>query len=256
MQDQQQAQNNKEPQPKPQQEPQQQPQEARLPPGSLTLKGQSQDERFRITYEARQVLLNVCSGPTTEIVGQVAKGLLVVPGQWARLSSISASGTWLKTESFSVGDTVITHTQGHSVGRILEAYRKLRASHPDLMSQLEIMSQPASNVDSVILAWCIEAQAEQWQRDCFSSVFSDTAAQSMYVANQLSCLVAEKCTSKLQLTDTDFSKQFKAQFRQKLGELRSQWQELRKDSDELWKVAAWIRPLTKTSLEEQLGLGP
>ena len=100
-----------------------------------------------------------------------------------------------------MGDTVITHTQGHSVGRILEAYRKLRASHPDLMSQLEIMSQPASNVDSVILAWCIEAQAEQypatlWQRDCFSSVFSDTAAQSMYVANQLSCLVAEKCTSR------------------------------------------------------------
>ena len=243
VQDQQQAQNKEEPQPqpKPQHEPQQQPQEARLPPGSLTLKGQSQDEGFRITYEARQLLLHVCSGPTTEIVGEVAKGLLVVPGQWARLSNISASGTWVKTGSFSVGETVITHTQGHSVGRILEAYRKLRASDQDLVSQVEIMSQAASNVDSVILAWCIEAQAEQypatlWQRDCFSSVFSDTAAQSMYVANQLSCLVAEKCTSKLQLTDTDFSKQFKAQFRQKLGELRSQWQELKKDSDELWKV--------------------
>ena len=189
VQDQQQAQNNKEPQPQPQQEPQQQPQEARLPPGSLTLKIQSQDARFRITHEARQVLLNVCSGPTTEIVGQVAKGLLVVPGQWARtLSSLTLRGT-------------------QSALRLTGSSELLT----DLMSQVEIMSQPASNVDSVILAWCIEAQAEQypatlWQRDCFSSVFSDTAAQSMYVANQLSCLVAEKRSSSQTLTSASSSK--------------------------------------------------
>ena len=169
-----------------------------------------------------------------------------MPGQWARLSNISASGTWLKTESFSVGDTVITHTQGHSVGRILEAYRKLRASHPDLMSQVEIMSQPASNVDSVILAWCIEAQAEQypatlWQRDCFSSVFPDTAAQSVYVAKQLSCLVAEKCTSKLQLTDTDFSKQFTANNPTPRG-LRWPWQCLRGSS-----LVVWAHPLSRAT---------
>ena len=42
------------------------------------------------------------------------------------------------------------------------------------------------------------------------------------MANQLGGLVAEKCTSKLQLTDTDFTKQFKAQFRAELGDLRSE----------------------------------
>ena len=33
----------------------------------------------------------------------------------------------------------------------LEAFRKVRASHPELVAQLDIMSQPAANVDSVIL---------------------------------------------------------------------------------------------------------
>ena len=171
----------------------------------------------------------------------MGKGLLVVPGQWARLSNISDSGTWLKTESFKVGDTVITRTQGTSAGRILLPYRKLRQSHPELMSKIELMQQPAANVDSVILSWSIEAQAQQypaslWQRDCFISVFSDTATKAMALANKVSCLVAEKCTSKLQITDTDFSKQFKAMVRTKLIELRAQWQKQRKEEHSVWKV--------------------
>ena len=65
------------------------------------------------------------------------------------------------------------------------------------------------------------AQASIWMTDCFSSVFSDSATESMALANQLSCLVAE---NKLQITDTDFAKQFKALARNKLIELRNQWQ--------------------------------
>ena len=165
----------------------------------------------------------------------------MVPGQWARLSNISAAGTWLRTETFSVGEKQVVRKKGASAGRILESYRKLRDSHPDLMSKLEIMSQPASNVDSVILSWCIEAQSEEypcslWQRDCFSSVFSDSATQAMALANQLSCLVAEKCTSKLQITDTDFSKQFKSLVRNKLTELRSQWQREKKSEHSVWRI--------------------
>ena len=92
------------------------------------------------------------------------------------------------------------------------------------MSKIELMQQPAANVDSVILSWSSEAQAEQcpaslWQRDCFSSAFSDTATKPMALANQISCLVAEKCTSKLQITDTDFSKQFKAEWSTQFGKL-------------------------------------
>ena len=216
---------------------------AALPqPGSTTLIGVSADERFRITYEARQLLHGVYG--TEEVVGSVGKGLLVVPGQWARLSNISATGTWLKTERFKVGDKVIVRQQGSSVGRILEPYRKLRESHPELVAEVEIMSQPASNVDSVILSWKIEAQAQQfpcsvWMRDCFSSVFSDSAAEAMSLGNQLSCLVAQKCTSMLQITDTDFSKQFKSLVRKRLTEMRSEWQEKPKDTHSVWKVGAF-----------------
>ena len=210
---------------------------------SLTTKGVSGDERFRITYEARQLLTNIYGSSDTEIIGQVWKGLLVVPGQWARLSNISANGTWLKTESFQVADKVITHTQGEKVGRILAAYRKLRASDPHLFTSVEVMSQPAANVDSVILSWSIESQAEAfpcsvWQRDCFSSVFGEAAEKGMFLAQQISCLVAEKCTSKIQITDTDFSKQFKALVRQKLQQLRSEWKDRPKGDSDTWIVGA------------------
>ena len=210
-------------------------------PGSTTLIGISGEDRYRITYEARQLLHSVYGDESQEIIGSVGKGLLVVPGEWARLSNISESGTWLSDETFKIGEKVISRTQGSSAGRIMLPYRRLRQNHPELMSKIDIMQQPAANVDSVILSWSIQAQAAQypasmWMRDCFSSVFSDSATESMALANQLSCLVAEKCTSKLQITDTDFAKQFKALVRHKLIDLRAQWQTQRKEEHSVWKV--------------------
>ena len=114
-------------------------------PGSTTLIGISAEDRYRITYEARQLLHNVYASQDQEIIGSVGKGLLVVPGEWARLSNISESGTWLSDESFKVGGKVITRTQGSSAGRIMLPYRRLRQSHPELMSKIEIMQQPAAN---------------------------------------------------------------------------------------------------------------
>ena len=152
----------------------------------------------------------------------------MAPGQWARLSNIDLAGKWIKTEVFSVGSKVITHLAGTSAGRALEAYRKLRAAEPELVAEVGIMSQPAANVDSVILTWVVQGQAEEfpatvWQRDCFSSVFAEAPTEAMALANQLSCLVAAKCTSKLQITDSDFAKQFKAYVR-KSRELSSKRQ--------------------------------
>ena len=96
------------------------------------------------------------------------------------------------------------------------------------------MSQPASNVDSVILSWVIEGQASEhpcsmWQRDCFSSVFADSAVQSMAAAQQVSCLVAAKCTSKLQITDSDFAKHLA---------LRHDFQHAQKNTSSVFKVGA------------------
>ena len=150
---------------------------------------------------------------------------------------------WLRTETFRIGSKEVVHTKGASAGRALEAYRKVRKSHPELVAQLDIMSQPASNVDSVILSWVIEGQASEhpcsmWQRDCFSSVFADSAVQSMAAAQQVSCLVAAKCTSKLQITDSDFAKQFKALVRKKLLALRHDFQHAQKNTSSVFKVGA------------------
>ncbi|CAE7513749.1 unnamed protein product [Symbiodinium natans] len=121
------------------------------------------------------------------------------------------------------------------------------------------MSQPAANVDSVILSWVIEGQATEypcsvWQRDCFSSVFSDTAAESMALAQQISCLVAAKCTSKLQITDSDFAKEFKGAVRHKLSSLRTEFQEQQKFSgkSEVWRVGALEIVTSVVWAEEQL----
>ena len=99
-----------------------------LPQASATtLIGVSGDERFRITYEARQLLHSVHS--QDEIVGSVGKGLLVVPGQWARLSNISEGGTWLKTESFQVGDKTVVRKQSKLTEMRSDWQTQTRDSH-------------------------------------------------------------------------------------------------------------------------------
>ena len=57
----------------------------------------------------------------------------------------------------------------------------------------------------------------------------------MHLANQISTLVAAKCTSKLQITDSDFSKQFKALVKGKLQQLRHEFQQ-KYQQDAAWKV--------------------
>ena len=87
-------------------------------PGSLIILGHSGEERFGITDEARQLLSNLLDFAEAEeaVTGLVGKGLLVVPGQWARLSNISVDGKWLRTERFKIGSKEFVHFQGASPG--------------------------------------------------------------------------------------------------------------------------------------------
>ena len=108
-----------------------------------------------------------------------------------------------------------------------------RKDGPELIAEVDIMSQPASNVDS-ISQLSVEGQAQEypcsvWQRDSFSSVFTESAAESMALAQPIGCLVAAKCTSKRQITDSDFATQFKAFVRKKLVELRVDFQASKQD---------------------------
>ena len=67
-----------------------------LRPGSLTKRAHSEDAKFRITYEARQKIRNLCGeGP---LVGEVSRGILVFPGKHCRLSNVDSKGCYISSE--------------------------------------------------------------------------------------------------------------------------------------------------------------
>ncbi|CAJ1447610.1 unnamed protein product, partial [Effrenium voratum] len=165
-----------------------------------TRKADAQADKMRITFEARQLVLNWFK-PGAEPEGKVWKGLLIVPGQHARLDNISEKGEWKETESFEYRGQVRTHVKGQKV-----------------------MSQPSSNVDAVIMAWSVREQAKSfpltlWQRDSLAAAFSPDVVRQLRLGHQVQSIIAAKMTAQLQLTDTDFSAAFKALMRKEMGDL-------------------------------------
>ena len=236
--------------------------------GTLSTRQDSKHEKFRITYEARQVVLNYCNtlrpaeneleeaeaGAKNKSEGKwqpqaprglVHSGLLVVPGCHARLSNITESGTWRETESFYVGSKKINHLAGRSVGATLIAYRLAREAQPDLFRKVSVMSQPAANVDSVIFCWAQQELSKEfpesyWQRDCFAGSFSAEGEKVQFLSHMFSTHILGKCTARLQLTDTDFSHKFKARVRVRMAEQRDQSEEAlrRSGSSDAWQPSA------------------
>ena len=207
--------------------------------GMRTVKGFSEDEKYRITYEARQKIrwlrksvleksdsrALVQSEPSDETiseddeyvpVGSVEPGALIFPGAHASLQNISADHRFIKTESFEVGGVTVEHKAG-SKTRLLFQLVELRKKKPSLFEKVEIYQQPSSNCDSVILKWMVSEQGRQdpysvWNRDSFAATFSDSVIQAQKVCSQFSCIILGKVTAKIQLTDTDFAASFKAGF--------------------------------------------
>ena len=95
------------------------------------------------------------------------------------------------------------------MGRTLEPWSKLRKA------ELSVMSQPSSNMDSVLMAWHRRDQAKKypmslWQRVCIGTAFQADVRKMPFLSHQVPCTVMAKMTSALQLTDTDFSHEIKA----------------------------------------------
>ena len=193
--------------------------------GSLTAKGVAENSKFRITYEARQRIVGLPVG-SDGVRGEVAAGLLVFPGVHARLSNLDSNGRWIKSEEFEVAGQKIVHKAGEA-SRALKWAVDLRKEAPELFEgKLDIMSQPSCNLDSVLLKWVIEDQIEKepvavWIRDSFAAIFSDEIRETQALGNQVSAILLGKTTQRLQLTDIDFAKAFKADFRKALAEKRS-----------------------------------
>ena len=151
------------------------------------------------------------------------KGILIVPGAHASLDNISAAGEWVEDDVFTYMGQTRKHQKGAKAGRVLGAWRKLRESDPHLFRHFSVYSQPASNMDGIIMSWVIKAMSKEHpvalhQRDCFSAAFSSEVMNMQYLAHEASCSVMAKMTAAMQLTDIDFSHQFKSLIRGQVDE--------------------------------------
>lgn len=134
--------------------------------------GDASQEKFRITYEARHLVGNYFGeGHTWE---ENWNGALVVKGVHARLSNISDEGCWVETEEYEYAGKIYKRIAGKSAGQVLKSYVELRKEKPEWFHTLELYSQPAAVVDSVIMKWMLEAQAAAfpasiWVRDMLAA---------------------------------------------------------------------------------------
>ena len=107
--------------------------------GMRTMSANSYDEKYRLTYEARQKIYNIVGeGP---LAGEVAKGLLVFGDQHARLGNVDEQCKWIETEEFLIGDSKVQH-KGGKVCKVMKPFVKLRNEFPGLFEKISIMTQP------------------------------------------------------------------------------------------------------------------
>jgi hypothetical protein len=185
--------------------------------------GDAAQEKFRITFEARHIVGNYLGeGEPWE---KNWRGALVVKGVHARLSNISDERTWIEDEEFEYAGKTYKRYAGKSAGRILATYVQLRKEHPEWFEDLEVYSQEAAVVDSVIMKWMLEAQAKEfpcsiWCRDMLAAGQTVQTRLVQGLAQQIGCRIYGGVTCIVQLTDTDYSWSFKSGVCRAQDELR------------------------------------
>ena len=194
----------------------------KLMSGSKTSRTESAVEKWRITYEARQRISNITGDGSP--IGSVEKGLLIFPGSHASLDQLDDDSRYIKDVEYQVGDKITKHQKG-SKCRVLQWAVKMRKDHPDLISKIDIMTQPSSNCDAIILSWVVQQQinrepASLFIRDCFSASFADEVRTVQYLGNQVPAEILGKLTQRIQVTDTDYARSFKSRFRHQLDGYR------------------------------------
>lgn len=158
------------------------------------------------------------------MLGEVAPGLLVFSGQHSRLSNVVEEGKFISTEVFIIGDKEIPHTQGQ-VCKPMKPFVALRSEFPDLFGKISIMTQPASNLDGILMKWVAMGQAENEPcginiKDSFSANFASETCQAEHICNIATAHSLGHMTAQLEVADTHCSRAFQHQFRKEFDEAR------------------------------------
>ena len=210
--------------------------------------GDAAQEKYRCTYEARHVILKYADPEAAAPEALNWNGALVVKASvHARLQNISSNSTWLEDEEFIYAGRKIMRKAGKSAGKVLKSYVDLRNEHPEWFENLEVYSQPAAVVDSVIMKWMLEEQCKSfpcslWCRDMLAAGQSSQTRLVQSLAQQLPSRVYGGVTCLIQVTDTDFSWSFKA------GVAQAQLQE--RQEQKLAAKALGVTPEFKCSHRE------
>ena len=113
--------------------------------------------KFRITVELRQIIVNYFD-PSRAPEGMLGPTLLIVGGTHCRLDNISFSGRWLQAERFKVGAVEVVRPEGGPVGNLMQGWRQLRETHPEMFENIQVMQQPSAVIDSMLMSWVLEDQ--------------------------------------------------------------------------------------------------
>ncbi len=175
-------------------------------------------DRFRVTLEMSQLVLNVFKpGEKPEV--RHGRLVLVVPGAHARLSNISEAGVFVEDEVFMVKGKQRVRKKGTAAGNLMLSWRQLRDQGDEDMKgffgDIEVMQQPAAFCDGVIVAWIAEMRKKEGYekmisvRDMFAGGLSQSVRRMSFVSGQLMGFIAGKMTPVLQLTDVAVAFGFK-----------------------------------------------
>ena len=196
----------------------------KLVAGMKHMRHDSHEEKYRITYEARQKIYGIVGDAGEKLIGEVGKGLLVFSGPHQRLSNLDDEGKYIEDDQFQVGDYIIQHKKGEQC-KSMKAFISLRKEHPSLFQKISVMQQPSSNLDSILMKWVAIEQGSSEPaginiKDSFTANFAEEVMQCEHLLNQMSVLILGGMTAQLQVTDTDFARAFKHQFAHELDCMR------------------------------------
>ena len=101
--------------------------------------GSGEDEKFRVTLEARQAVLHFFD-PLQTPVGVHLPPLLIAYGVHCRLSNISKDRRWIADEELEVAGVMVVRKKGEKVpGGLMEGWLAARDAHPKMFADIVVM---------------------------------------------------------------------------------------------------------------------
>jgi hypothetical protein len=186
-------------------------------------------DKYRIT------LVNISSvenwfNPAEKPKPMKKRGILIVPCSiHCRLEDICVEkGEWLRDWSHKCSDgTTKSYTKGTKVGNIMQGWRAVQESSPELLEQFAIWGQPRAWTDELISCWLTEfIEAEHGQAivqlDCLGAQWSEPVLLEAWSRGLIWCPLAPDTTSYLQEPDTHEHSQLKSIIREVKAELHFQ----------------------------------